>query len=266
MDSFNSANRMAQMAAALASPNEETTTKVLSFFADLLAENTSLGVRVGLVEQQLQAAAEERVHAGIQVQALESVIKERDASIKHLVGLHEAANSKLTKATAELDENRTQMSNLQSLTESDQDQRADILNTISTLEQANAGLGHSLDIRTDQRDALDSVCDDLRAQIAMLTANHRRTLRDIPHWMHLPGEPVDHASRLRSRGYTEEEAQNLTWTSDAPHGQPPYMCAWRCQNRSSPEYSSIFPVSDSDGDDNHTDVDELDERGCVTRP
>jgi hypothetical protein len=97
----------------------------------------------------------------------------------------------------------------------------------------------------------------------MLTANHRRTLRGIPHWLHLPGEPVDHASRLRSRGYTAEEAQKLTWTSDAPHGQPPYVCAWRCQSRSSPEYSSFFPVSDSDGEDNHTDVDE---RGCVTRP
>jgi chromosome segregation ATPase len=294
MASFASANRMTQMAAALASPNEESTAKALSLYADLLAENASLGVRVGLVEQQLQAAGEERIHAGIKVIALESVIKERDASIEHLVGLRETANSKLDKATAELSETRTQMSKLQSLTESDQEQRADILTTISTLEHANSGLKSSLEVRTDQRDTLQSTCDDLRAQIAhqareadrlktadgtalglyannlferddlraqiaMLAQNQRRheaTLRHIPHWMHLPGEPVDHDARLRSRGYTAEEVKEITDNAEW-HG--------RCLNPPA-EYFSNFPDSDSDGEGNNTDVDEIDERGCVTRP
>lgn len=173
MTSFTSANLMGQMASALASPSEENIAKAFSLFSEVLTENASLKTRLGLVEQHLKAAKEEHIHNGIKVSALESVIMEREASIKHLVGLHETANSNLSKATAELDENRDKMIKIQSLTESDQEQRADILTTISSLEQENVGLKHSLDIRTDQRDALDSVCDDLRSQIAMLTANQR---------------------------------------------------------------------------------------------
>ena len=301
------AQRMAEVAAALATPSEKGTAQTLAIVADLLAENASLKQKqklrrkaqkekVGDLERQLEeansevarhlkyaedlidgyqgrqqvmrdeidalkqridqkdtAASEERIHSGVQLAALENVIKERDASIKHLVELRETANSKLAKATAELTENRAQMTKITTLTESDQEQRTDILNTISTLEQTNAGLKHSLDIRTDQRDALDSVCDGLRAQIAMLTANHRRTLRDIPHWLHLPGEPVDHASRLRSRGYTAEEIQEISTVAEW-HGRP--------LNPPS-EYFTNFPDSDSDEEDNLTDVDE---RGCVTRP
>ena len=255
MASFASANRMAQIAAALASPNDESTAKALALFADLLAENTSLGVRVGLVEQQLQAAAEERVHAGIQVQALESVIKERDASIKHLVGLHETANSKLAKATAELDETRAQMTKITTLTESDQDQRTDILDMISNLEQDNGGLKHSLDIRTDQRDALDDTCDDLRAEIQALKQNQihfKIILRNIPRWIQLPGEPIDHDARLRTRGYTVEEIRGINAVAE-----------WQSRPLNPPEYFCNFPDSDSDEEDNLTDVDE---RGCVTRP
>ena len=140
----------------------------MSLFAELLTENASLGTRVGLVEQHLKAAKEEHIHDGIKVSALESVIKEREASIKHLVASCARFEAQEAKATAELVENRDKMSKLQSLTESDQEQRTDILTTIATLEQTNTGLKHSLDIRTDQRDALDSVCDGLRAQIAML--------------------------------------------------------------------------------------------------
>ena len=174
MTSFASANLMGQMATALASPSEENVAKALSLFAELLTENASLGTRVGLVEQHLKAAKEEHIHDGIKVSALESVIKEREASIKHLVASCARFEAQEVKATAELVEIRDKMSKLQSLTESDQEQRTDILTTIATLEQTNTGLKHSLDIRTDQRDALDSVCDGLRSQIAMLTANKRQ--------------------------------------------------------------------------------------------
>jgi len=174
MTSFASANLMGQMATALASPSEENISKAFSLFSEVLTENASLKTRLGLVEQHLKAAKEEHIHDGIKVSALESVIKEREASIKHLVASCARFEAQEVKATAELVEIRDKMSKLQSLTESDQEQRTDILTTIATLEQTNTGLKHSLDIRTDQRDALDSVCDGLRAQIAMLTANHRQ--------------------------------------------------------------------------------------------
>ena len=141
------AQRMAEVAAALATPSEKGTAQTLAIVADLLAENASLKQKqkqrrkaqkekVGDLERQLEeansevarhlkyaddlidgyqgrqqvmrdeidalkqrieqkdtAASEERIHSGVQLAALENVIKERDASIKHLVGLYETANT-----------------------------------------------------------------------------------------------------------------------------------------------------------------------------
>ena len=87
MTSFASAQRMAEVATALATPSEKGIAQTLAIVADLLAENASL-------KQKNAAAGEERVHAGIQVAALENVIKERERFIKHLVGLYENANTK----------------------------------------------------------------------------------------------------------------------------------------------------------------------------
>ena len=87
MTSFASAQCMAEVAAALATPSEKGVIQTLAIVADLLAENARL-------KQKNTAAGEERVHSGIQIAALESVIKERDASIKHLVRLYENANTK----------------------------------------------------------------------------------------------------------------------------------------------------------------------------
>ena len=87
MTSFASAQCMVEVAAALATPTEKGVIQTLAIVADLLAENERL-------KQKNAAAGEERVHAGIQVAALESVIKERDASIKHLTRLDEIANTK----------------------------------------------------------------------------------------------------------------------------------------------------------------------------
>jgi hypothetical protein len=78
---------MAEVATALATPSEKGVIQTLAIVADLLAENASL-------KQKNAAAGEERVHAGIQVAALENVIKERERFIKHLVGLYENANTK----------------------------------------------------------------------------------------------------------------------------------------------------------------------------
>jgi chromosome segregation ATPase len=96
---------MAEVAAALATPSEKGIAQTLAVVADLLAENASL-------KQKNAAAGEERVHSGIQIAALESVIKERDASIKHLVGLRETTNSNLSDAETTRDSWRAEAGTL----------------------------------------------------------------------------------------------------------------------------------------------------------